>query len=205
LRSTGLPLFFNIEMTYRLNSSFSEIVSVDESFGSNQRMISYNVLNVGEGKTADAVIMDQLPNSNEFRRFYPRNSIDMYNPPVNDKLPDIPKGPIFSLCLSYVATGHKHTDRATAQIALVNEEGNIVRNIYVKPETPVVSYLTPVTGIDKETIVKYGIHLREGTNILKEALSPDVVLVGHCPGPDIEVLGLEKGKHYRTILDLNKL
>jgi len=192
-------------MAYRLNSSFSQIGSVEENFGSSQRTTSDNIQHVGQGKIADAIIMDQLANSNELRLFYPRNSIDMYNPPVNDKLPGIPKGPVFSICVRYVATGHKHTDRTPAQIALVNEEGNIVRNIYIKPETPVVSYLTPVTGIDEETIAKYGFHLREGTNILKEALSPDVVLVGHCPGPDIKVLGLKKGKHYRTILDLSKL
>jgi len=188
-------------MAYYLSRSFSQIGSEDENSGSIQRTTSFNVQYVNEENWANT----QLANFNQFRLFYPKCSIDTYNPPVNDKLPDIPNGPFFSVCVSYVATGLKHTERTPAQIALVNEGGNIVRNIYIKPDTPVVSYLTPITCIDKETIAKYGFQLQKAIDILKASLSPDVVLVGHNAKTDIEVLGLKKGKHYRTILDLNEL
>jgi len=193
-------------MTYRSSRSSSQIGNDNEkTCVSNHRVTSLNIQNVDEQKTDVSVNQGQSVSSNKFRFFYPRNSIDAYNPPANDELPDLPKGPIFSLCVGYVATGFKHTERTPAQIALVDEWGNIVRNIYIKPEKPVVSYLTPITCIYEQTIAKYGFQLQKSIDILKEALSADAVLVGHYPAPDIEVLGLKKGKHYRTILDLNKL
>jgi hypothetical protein len=137
--------------------------------------------------------------------FYPKNSVDTYNPPKKDKLPDIPKGPVFSLHVGRVATGKKHTDRAPAHIALVNEWGHIERNLYVKPDKPIVSYLTPISSVDEKIIEKYGLEQENAFNLIKEALGPDIILVGHCPRPDIDAIGLKKGKHYQKIFDLNIL
>ena len=39
-----------------------------------------------------------------------------------------------------------HNARAVAQISLVDEYERVLANLYVKPELPVVSYLTPLTG-----------------------------------------------------------
>lgn len=39
-----------------------------------------------------------------------------------------------------------HNARAVAQISLVDEYERVLANLYVKPEQPVVSYLTPLTG-----------------------------------------------------------
>jgi len=137
--------------------------------------------------------------------FYPKNSLDTYNPPKKDKLPEIPKGPVFSLHVGWVAIGKKHTDRAPAHIALVDEWGHIVRNIYVRPKKPVVSYLTPISSIDEELVKKWGLMQERAFSLIKEALCPTVILVGHCPRSDIEAIGLKKGKHYQKIFDLNIL
>jgi len=141
----------------------------------------------------------------EIELFYPRHSLDTYIAPKNEKLPVLPKGPVFSLFVGYVATGQKHTDRTPAHIALVNEWANIVRNIYIRPKKRVVSYLTPLTRIDEGILKKYGLKEKRALALIKEALCPDVILVGHCPLHSIEALGLKKGKHYRKILDLNGL
>ena len=52
----------------------------------------------------------------------------------------------FSVDVECVATAKTHNARAVAQISLVDQYERIMLNIYVKPELPVVSYLTPLTG-----------------------------------------------------------
>jgi len=137
--------------------------------------------------------------------FYPKNSLDTYYAPKNDKVPDIQKGPVFSLFVVSVAVGQKHTERTPAHIALVNESGQIVRNIYVKPDLPVVSYLTPLTGIDEELVTKYGIFRETAFGLISEVLCPDAVLVGHRLKRDVKALGLKKGKHYHKIVNVNEV
>jgi len=122
-----------------------------------------------------------------------------------EKLPHMAKGPVFSLCIGWVATGQKHYDRTPAQVALVNALGTIVRNIYVKPDKTVVSYLTPITNIDEEVVAKYGFQPETAFELVKQALSPDVVLVGYNTKMDIDALGLKRGQHYRKIVDLKKV
>jgi len=141
----------------------------------------------------------------EIDLFYPRKCLDIYTPPKKEKLPALPEGPVFSLHVGYVATGQKHTHRTPAHIALVNEWAHVVRNIYIRPKKRVVSYLTPFTGIGEEIVSKYGLKQKRAVALIKEALCPDAILIGHFPGPNIKALGLKEGKHYRTILDMNAL
>jgi len=152
-------------------------------------------------KMANQTVYD----GNETILFYPKNSLDTYKPPNNDKLPDLPKGRVFSLSVGWVAIGQKHTERAPAHIALVNECGQIVRNIYVKPDKPVVSYLTPLTAINEEMVTKYGLLWNTAFGLITEVLCPDAVLVGHHLERVVKALGLKKGKHYQKIVNLNEL
>lgn len=46
-------------------------------------------------------------------------------------------------------TGPTHLDRSVAQIAVVDQYERLVLNVYVKPDQPVFSYLTALTGITK--------------------------------------------------------
>ena len=71
---------------------------------------------------------------------------------------NIPPGvPVFSIDVECVATGAAHNARSVAQVALVNEWGQPVFNILIRQDAPVVSYITPLTGLTKELIEQYGI------------------------------------------------
>jgi len=137
--------------------------------------------------------------------FYPTNNLDAYNPPKKHKLPEIPQGPVYSLKVGYVATGRSHTDRTVAHIALVNQNNQVIQNLYIKQTQPVVSYLTPLTNLDEQCLKEFGIDRERAFAVIQGALRPDTILVGHRPGPDIKALGLIKGMHYRKIVDLNKV
>ena len=52
----------------------------------------------------------------------------------------------YSIDVECVATAKTHNARAVAQISLVDEYEQVLLNLYVKPDLPVVSYLTPLTG-----------------------------------------------------------
>lgn len=70
---------------------------------------------------------------------------------------DLPPGAaIYSIDVECIATGTHHNARAVAQVALVDEWARPICNIFIKPDVPIVSYLTPLTGITKEMIDKYG-------------------------------------------------
>ena len=68
--------------------------------------------------------------------FGPRSSAAPPTRPI--KLPD---GPRFALDVECVATDTTHNGRTLAQIGLVDWHGNILLNIFVRPEVAVTSYL----------------------------------------------------------------
>ncbi len=53
-----------------------------------------------------------------------------------------------------------------------------VDDIYIKPSVPVVSFLTPLTGLTAELIAEKGVSFAEGLAKLKAKLPTDAVLVG---------------------------
>lgn len=115
---------------------------------------------------------------------------------------EVPEGPYLSLVVECVATGTKHTDRAVAHVALVDEDHAVKLNVYVKPKEEIVSYLKVITQLDKEPLDKYGLEPEEAMKIIKECIPPNAVLVGHNIGRHITRLGLKKGVNYRDSLDL---
>ena len=72
----------------------------------------------------------------------------------------IPPGqPVFSIDVECVATGIPHNSRSIAQVALVDEYSRPVFNVLIKQDKPVVSYITPLTGLTKEAIDEHGLPL----------------------------------------------
>jgi len=59
---------------------------------------------------------------------------------------------VYSIDVECVATGRQHHDRAIAQIGMVDCFGRMLLNVLVKPEVPVKSYLTPLTGLTAEKV-----------------------------------------------------
>eukprot|EP00958_Prasinococcus_capsulatus_P010394 scaffold1012_cov418-Prasinococcus_capsulatus_cf.AAC.10 len=110
-------------------------------------------------------------------------------------------GPLFSIDVECVATGKEHNARAVAQIALVNAAEQPVLNLYVKPAAPVESYLTPLTGLTKEILDKYGTSFEEALAILKQHLPRNAVICGQNIRSDIQWLQLTE-EDYGSLIDL---
>ena len=53
----------------------------------------------------------------------------------------------------------------------------VVCDLYVVPEQPVVSYLTPLTGVDEATLAERGTTLDEALTTLRSKLAPNITLV----------------------------
>ncbi len=71
----------------------------------------------------------------------------------------LPGHPIFSIDVECVATGVQHDSRSIAQVSVVDEWSRSVFNAYVKQTVPVLSYITPLTGLTAATLDTYGISL----------------------------------------------
>ena len=74
-----------------------------------------------------------------------------------------------------------------------------------QPEEPVVSYLTPLTGLSAELLSQHGVPLPQALATLRAALPRDAVLVGQNIGADVKWLGLREGEDFRGLLDLQGL
>ncbi|KAF0701217.1 Aste57867_8291 [Aphanomyces stellatus] len=116
-------------------------------------------------------------------------------------------GPFFSVDVECVASGTGYAyvhDREVARIAIVGEDESTVFDSYVKPEKPVVSYLTELTGITAEHI-STAQSLEHVIAELKKILPQESVLVGQSVDKDVQWLGLEAGKDFRQIFDVADL
>ena len=109
-----------------------------------------------------------------------------------------------ALDVECVATGRRHDDRDVCLVAIVDENEKVILERKVKPEKPVVSYLTPLTGVQRGDLddgKKLSVVLSE----VKALLGPDVVLVGQGTRSDIKWLQLEQGKDYNSVVDLGEM
>lgn len=68
-----------------------------------------------------------------------------------------------------------HNARSVAQVALVDEWGRPVFNVFVKQDLPVSSYITELTGLSKETLEQYGMPMGESP-LLCALPYPDLTL-----------------------------
>jgi RNA exonuclease 4 len=109
-----------------------------------------------------------------------------------------------ALDVECVATGRRHDDRDVSLVAVVDINEEVILKRKVKPEKPIVSYLTPLTGLrpgDLDNGERLSVVLRD----VKAILGPDVVLVGQGLKSDIKWLQLEQGKDYDSVVDLAQM
>jgi RNA exonuclease 4 len=92
-----------------------------------------------------------------------------------------------------------------AQVALVDEWGRPVCNLFIKVDVPVVSYLTALTGITKELMDQYGQPLADTLVTLRAHLPPNAILVGQNIKKDVEWLQLVEGLDFASMIDLAAL
>lgn len=124
-------------------------------------------------------------------------------PPTIIRTP--PGVPLCSIDVECVATGVQHHDRAVAQISLVDANCNPRLNLLVRPDVPVASYLTPLTGLTKEQLDQHGTTLQNALATLRAHLPKNAILVGQNIAKDVEWLGLQEGVDYGSMVDLAAL
>lgn len=107
----------------------------------------------------------------------------------------------FSIDVECVATGTGHNDRAVGSIAVVDMHENVVLNVVVKPNVPVVSCLTALTGLQPHQI-NAGVTLEQALLLVKNVITRDSLIVGQNILKDINWLGLQEGADYHSLCDL---
>ena len=113
-----------------------------------------------------------------------------------------PPSTYYSIDVECIATGTDHNSRAVGQIALVDQYEQVIIDLYVKPDKPVVSYLTALTGLSKELIDERGVLLADAVQQLKACLPNTAILVGQNILMDVQWLGLKEGVDYASCMDL---
>eukprot|EP00401_Gymnodinium_catenatum_P076707 CAMPEP_0117576064 /NCGR_PEP_ID=MMETSP0784-20121206/62580_1 /TAXON_ID=39447 /ORGANISM="" /LENGTH=333 /DNA_ID=CAMNT_0005375255 /DNA_START=44 /DNA_END=1042 /DNA_ORIENTATION=+ len=112
---------------------------------------------------------------------------------------------LFSVDVECVAVGrtHERRSRAPVSVALVDGIGKLLYESLILPEQPIVSYLTPFTGLRDGDLERRGaLPLSQVVQALRRILPRSAVLVGQCPQGDIEWLGLKKGVDFADTVDL---
>ena len=109
-----------------------------------------------------------------------------------------------SVDVECVATGRRHDDRDVCFVAIVDQHEKVILKKAVKPEKPVVSYLTPLTGV-REGDLDSGDSLSSVIAEVKKLLGPDVTLVGQGIKNDIKWLQLKEGEDYGERVDLGEM
>lgn len=111
---------------------------------------------------------------------------------------------IVSVDVECVATGVGHNDRSIATIAVVDSREQTLLNVRVTPHLPVVSMLTPITGLERGALAG-GLAEEAALQQVYALLGPDVLLVGQNPQSDATWLRLVPGVHYAALFDLAQL
>ena len=109
-----------------------------------------------------------------------------------------------SVDVECVATGKRHDERTPCLVAVVEKNERVLLEKKVKPVEPVVSYLTPLTGLCAGDLDD-GDSLENVIAEVKALLGPDVVLVGQGVKSDVEWLQLREGVDYQRTVELAEL
>jgi len=109
--------------------------------------------------------------------------------------------PYYSVDVECVATGSGHNDRTMAHVSIVSAHGQVILNVYIKPDVPVFSYLTALTGLT-EAQVSAGMSKEEALALLRQRLPKNALLVGQNVLKDVQWLELVEGVDFGGMLDL---
>ena len=109
-----------------------------------------------------------------------------------------------SIDVECVATGISHNAREVCSVAVVDAKEKVLLLKKVKPMSPVISYLTPMTGV-RQGDLDDAENLSDVLGEVKALLGRDVVLVGQAIQIEIKWLELEQGKDYSHAIDLSEM
>ena len=106
-----------------------------------------------------------------------------------------------SVDVECVATGVRHDARDVCLVAVVNGNERVLLSKKVKPDKPIVSHLTPITGVRRGDLDD-GEKLSDVIAEVKALLGYNVVLVGQGIQSDIEWLNLHQGVDYAEAVNV---
>jgi len=124
---------------------------------------------------------------------------------VASLVPVHPPEDVFSLDVECVAVGRTHdkADREPCSLALVDGFGKTVLRQLIRPEKPIVSYLTPFTGLKAGDLDGgRAIGPNRAISELKAKLPSTAILVGQDPQGDVDWMELITGVHFRGTVNL---
>ncbi|PNH08833.1 Small RNA degrading nuclease 2 [Tetrabaena socialis] len=111
----------------------------------------------------------------------------------------------YAVDVECVATGTDHNSRSVAQISVVDEHMNVLLNVYVQQQQPVVSYLSPLTGLTAAVLQQFGVPLPQALAAVRSVLPRHAVLIGQNIRQDVQWLGLQEGQDFDSMMDLQGL
>mmetsp|Transcript_33126 Transcript_33126/g.102864 ORF Transcript_33126/g.102864 Transcript_33126/m.102864 type:complete len:225 (-) Transcript_33126:20-694(-) len=122
------------------------------------------------------------------------------------EVPDYPLEKVFCIDVECVAVGRTHelSSRAPCSVALVDGHGTVLYATAIAPDSPVVSCLTPITGVTAEDLAS-GVPLAEAVAELRRRLPKDAILVGQQPDGDVAWMQLERGVDFADSLDIAEI
>ncbi|GBG25487.1 PAB-dependent polyA-specific ribonuclease subunit PAN2 [Hondaea fermentalgiana] len=109
-----------------------------------------------------------------------------------------------SIDVECIATGRTSADRAVARVALVDGDENVLMDALVRPKEKIVSYLTPLTGLEPGSLDDAP-SLEEVRAELIKLLPKNAVIVGQAIQHDLDWLRLEEGTHFASSFDIGQL
>ncbi|XP_072019782.1 LOW QUALITY PROTEIN: apoptosis-enhancing nuclease-like [Amphiura filiformis] len=89
-----------------------------------------------------------------------------------------------------VGTGDRGSVSALGRCSIVDYDGEVVYDKYVKPDSPITDYRTPWSGIAEEHITNHAIPFEQAKQNISQILK-DKIVIGHDLRNDFRVLQLE--------------
>ncbi|CAD5232386.1 unnamed protein product [Bursaphelenchus xylophilus] len=71
------------------------------------------------------------------------------------------------------------------RITMIDEQGNIVIDSFVKPKNPITDYVTCFSGVTKESLEGVTVTVEDVQQALRRVLPPDAILAGHSIENDL--------------------